>query len=59
MPRTRSPCPAEFRQQIVALAHYGRSADLAGYSEAGGGLKRLHRPTHLPSQVPDIRQLPP
>ena len=30
MPRTRNPYPAEFREQIVALAQVGRSAkDLA------------------------------
>jgi hypothetical protein len=27
MPRTRNPYPAEFREQIVALAHGGRSVE--------------------------------
>ncbi len=27
MPRTRNPYPAEFREQIVALAHTGRSVE--------------------------------
>ena len=27
MPRTRNPYPAEFRDQIVALAHAGRSVE--------------------------------
>ena len=27
MPRTRKPYPAEFREQIVALAHSGRSVE--------------------------------
>ena len=27
MPRTRNPYPAEFREQIVALAHAGRSVE--------------------------------
>ena len=34
MPRTRTPYPAEFREQIVALARAGRSVeDLAGEFE--------------------------
>ena len=27
MPRTRNPCPADFREQIVALARSGRSVE--------------------------------
>jgi transposase len=27
MPRTRNPYPAEFREQVVALAHTGRSVE--------------------------------
>ena len=36
MPRTRNPYPGEFREQIVALAHAGRSVeDLAREFEPG------------------------
>jgi transposase len=40
MPRTRSPYPAEFRAQIVALAQAGRSVEELGWvkqAERDGG----------------------
>ncbi len=52
MPRTRNPYPAEFREQIVALAQTGRSVE----EERGStlttvsGRRRLFQLESLPDQ---------
>ena len=41
MPRTRNPYPAEFREQIIALAHAGRGITYGLYS--GGATLAVKR----------------
>ena len=60
MPRTRNPYPAEFREQMVALARSGRSVeDLAREFEPcaatiHGWLRRLRRENRQLHQERDI-----